>query len=114
MTGQPEPAHGCTINGEPAMPILIADYNQLTARTREAEARLSHLQASSEAAGRLLARTTDERAQLQAAIARVATLVEERDSQGRSSGHPLTVTRLRDALADTGPTDAEATQEPAL
>ena len=30
MTDQP-PAHGCTINGQPAMPILVAEYNQLIA-----------------------------------------------------------------------------------
>lgn len=30
MTDQ-TPAHGCTINGQPAMPILISEYNQLTA-----------------------------------------------------------------------------------
>lgn len=25
------PAHGCTVNGQPAMPILISEYQQLTA-----------------------------------------------------------------------------------
>lgn len=30
MTDQ-TPAHGCTINGQPAMPILVAEYNQLVA-----------------------------------------------------------------------------------
>ncbi|CAM5620663.1 hypothetical protein [Streptomyces aurantiogriseus] len=30
MTDQ-TPAHGCTIDGQPAMPILISEYNQLTA-----------------------------------------------------------------------------------
>jgi hypothetical protein len=96
--------HGCTIDGQPAMPILISEYQQLTAelaalrqvargycphcgrgdaaptvadwererqRADQAEGRLAHLQATSEAAGRLLTRTTDERDQLQDAIRQV-------------------------------------------
>ena len=32
MTAQPDqPAHGCTIDGQPAIPIPVADYNQLVA-----------------------------------------------------------------------------------
>jgi hypothetical protein len=41
---------------------------------RDAEGRLQHLQASSEAAGRLLTRTTDERDQLRDAVDRVRQL----------------------------------------
>ncbi|MFD5566610.1 hypothetical protein [Streptomyces cadmiisoli] len=36
---QQEPtAHGCTIDGQPAMPILVAEYNQLVTRAAEAGA----------------------------------------------------------------------------
>lgn len=34
----PAPAHGCMIDGQPAMPILISEYNALVARAAEAEA----------------------------------------------------------------------------
>lgn len=34
------PAHGCTIDGQPAMPILVAEYNQLVTRAVAAEAGL--------------------------------------------------------------------------
>jgi hypothetical protein len=37
------PAHGCTIDGQPAMPVLIADYNQLVNRANEAEQRLRNI-----------------------------------------------------------------------
>lgn len=37
------PVHGCTIDGQPAMPVLVADYNQLIARAVEAEARAERL-----------------------------------------------------------------------
>jgi hypothetical protein len=35
---EPVPAHGCMIDGQPAMPILISEYNQLVAQVAEAEA----------------------------------------------------------------------------
>lgn len=39
MSDQPEtPAHGCTIDGQPAMPILVSEYNQMAARAASAEA----------------------------------------------------------------------------
>ena len=58
----------------------VADWERERQRADEAEARLRHLQASSEAAGILLTRTTDERDQLQAAIARVRALaIQSRD-----------------------------------
>jgi hypothetical protein len=37
--------HGCTINGQPAMPILISDYNRLVAHAARAEAALARIQA---------------------------------------------------------------------
>jgi len=37
MTDQ-TPVHGCTIGGEPAMPILISEHTQLITRLAEAEA----------------------------------------------------------------------------
>ena len=35
MTDQP--AHGCTIDGQPAMPILISEHTRLVTRLAEAE-----------------------------------------------------------------------------
>lgn len=37
---EPTPVHGCTIDGQPAMPILVSEYNALVTRATEAEARL--------------------------------------------------------------------------
>lgn len=45
MTDQ-TPAHGCTIGGEPAMPILISEHTQLIARLTEAEAELERAEAA--------------------------------------------------------------------
>jgi len=39
------PAHGCTIGGQPAMPITVGEYNQLVARTAELEAALTRVRA---------------------------------------------------------------------
>lgn len=39
MTDTPD--HGCTIDGQPAMPILVAEYNALVARAAELEAALA-------------------------------------------------------------------------
>lgn len=44
-----------------------------------------------------------QRDEQHSAIARVRHLTDECDSQGRSSGHPLTVTRIREALEPSGP-----------
>lgn len=38
------PAHGCMIDGQPAMPILISEYNALVARVARADARLDRIQ----------------------------------------------------------------------
>lgn len=55
----------------------VEDWEQQRQRADEAEGRLAHLQASSEAVGRFLTRTVDERNQLRAALARVHALAEE-------------------------------------
>ena len=34
---EPVPVHGCMIDGQPAMPILISEYNALVARAASAE-----------------------------------------------------------------------------
>ena len=48
--------HGCTIGGEPAMPILVSEHTQLVARLAEAEA---------------------ERDTARATLARIAALADE-------------------------------------
>lgn len=50
-------------------------------RGDRAEARLAHLQTTSEAAGRLLTRTTDERDQLRDAVDRVRAVVHVADDE---------------------------------
>jgi hypothetical protein len=45
MTDQPEPVHGCTIGGQPAMPILISEYNQLVADLAQAQAAADRVRA---------------------------------------------------------------------
>lgn len=62
----------------------LADWEQQKQRAEHAETRLAHLQATSEAAGRLLTRTTDERDQLHAAIDRVRDLAAELGRAGWS------------------------------
>jgi len=37
------PAHGCTIGGQPAMPITVGEYNQLVIRVTEAEAAIARV-----------------------------------------------------------------------
>lgn len=60
----------------------VADWEQQKQRADQAEARLSHLQTTSEAAGILLARTTDERDQLRATIERVRVALAAFDDRG--------------------------------
>jgi DNA repair exonuclease SbcCD ATPase subunit len=74
--------------------ITTDQWERERQRANEAEGRLAHLQASSEAAGRYLTRTVDEHNQLRAAIRRLATLIR--------AGAPWA------ANHDTGPTVAEA------
>lgn len=65
-------------------------------RAERAEARLQHLQASSEAAGTLLTRTVDERDQLRAAIARVRALADDLERGGWTG--PAIARRIRSLL----------------
>jgi len=53
---------------------VVEDVEDVRLRAERAEGRLSHLQTTSEAAGRILASTTDERDTLQAAVERVRAL----------------------------------------
>lgn len=101
------PVHGCTIDGQPAMPILISEYNQLIARASETEARLAHLQATSEAAGRLLTRTTDERDQLRGAVARVRDFAADIERSGWTG--PAIARRIHEALDEPDPAATQAT-----
>jgi hypothetical protein len=48
-------------------------------------------------------RETERAERAEAAVARVRALVDECEDDGRGSGHPLTVTRLRDALGEPDP-----------
>lgn len=77
------PVYGCTINGVPAMPILISEYNRLVTGLAEAEG---------------------ERDRLKATVARVQALADE---------HPAGIdTALIEEALDTqqaGPAAAQAT-----
>jgi hypothetical protein len=82
---------------------------------RESETRLSHLQTSSEAAGILLTRTTDERDQLQATLREVlAMLLPKRNAHDTIVGYeppypitPAAVARWRAVLPETACTCGE-------
>jgi hypothetical protein len=132
MTDTP---HGCTIDGQPAMPILISEHTQLVTRLAEAESaardadRLrrdwvtmrDRAESAEEAARRALAQRQEMAAEryawqergdrAEAALARVRALADECEEGGHSSGHPLTVTRIRNALDEPPPvpTAAQAT-----
>lgn len=68
----------------------VTDWEQQKQRADEAETRLTHLQATGEAAGRLLTRTTDERDTLAAVLREVlATFTTARRDDGVIAGHFL-------------------------
>ena len=68
---QPDPVHGCTIGGQPAMPILVSDYNQLVARANP------ELQQRLEAAIAALGKSETELAAFRATPTRVRALYEQ-------------------------------------
>lgn len=76
----PAPAHGCMIDGKPAMPILISEHTALVTRTAE----------------------------LEAALGSILALADECEARGHGSGHPLTVTRVRAILPEPGPATTQA------
>lgn len=86
-------------------------------RAERAEARLSHLQASSEAAGRLLTRTTDERDRLAVTLREVLSiLLPTRNDHGTIVGYeppypitPAAIARWRSVLPETACTCGEPT-----
>jgi hypothetical protein len=71
-------------------------------RAEQAEGRLSHLQATSEAAGRILTRTTDERDTLQAAITRTRQAVADFLHEYEGGEDPCAAAVLA-ALDESGP-----------
>ncbi|MDX5569531.1 hypothetical protein PYK79_48430 [Streptomyces sp. ID05-04B] len=85
----------------------VEDWEREKQRADEAEGRLAHLQASSEAAGRFLTRTFDERTQLRAALDRVRALALAQQAEGED-GKPCDT----DTLWPTGVLAALDTPEP--
>lgn len=71
-----------------ALSNMARKRNEQMDRAEQAEARLSHLQATSEAAGILLTRATDERDQLRATLARVRKAIDSVKAAGQ--GHTPT------------------------
>lgn len=70
------PVYGCTINGVPAMPILVNEYNQLVTQLAEARAeiaRYAEADSADAAAGSYAGRAE----QAEAVIARVQALADE-------------------------------------
>lgn len=80
-------------------------------RADHAEGQLRHLQATSEAAGILLTRTTDERDQLRAAIARVRALAARiRQGAPWTANHDDLTDRILAALEPVGPATTQTTE----
>lgn len=80
-------------------------------RADHAEGQLRHLQATSEAAGILLTRTTDERDQLRAAIARVRALAARiRQGAPWTANHDDLADRILAALEPVGPATTQTTE----
>lgn len=106
---EPTPVHGCTIGGQPAMPILVAEYNQLVTRVAEAEQRLRNIAAGGPRAdavqaeiGEMIAQTHDLRDQLatrDAALARVRVECDRIETMG--NGTDIEADSIRRAIAHT-------------
>jgi hypothetical protein len=98
----------------------VEDWEAQRQRADRAEGRLRHLQASSEAAGILLTRTTDERDQLRAALARVNAYATRLAAQ--QHGVDIEADNLRRAIArditaaldQPGPAATQATEPAGL
>ncbi|WP_069769768.1 hypothetical protein [Streptomyces sp. LUP30] len=85
----------------------VTDWERERQRAEEAEGHLAHLQESSEAVGRFLTRTVDERDQLRAAIRRVRDYAA--DIERSSWTGPAIARRIRAALDEPAASPA-ATQ----
>lgn len=80
---------------------------------KEQEDRARRAEAERDEAVRQRAESDADAMRAEAAIARVRALVDECDHRGITSGHPLTVTRIRAALAEPTPaTEATDTVDP--
>lgn len=95
----------------------VEDWEQQKQRADQAEDRLAHLQESSEAVGRFLTRTVDERTQVRTALARARSLHRETCALARGELHPPAFTcGMCDALnipptaQATGATDSRERQ----
>lgn len=89
----------------------VEDWEQQRQRAEDAEGRLAHLQATSEAAGILLTRTTDERDQLRAATARVRALAARiRQGAPWTANHDDLTDRILAALEPVGPATTQTTE----
>lgn len=114
----PTPApHGCMIDGQPAMPILISEYNQLIARATEAEAKVLDYEnritwhTTCESCARILdssIRETERAVKAEAAVERVRSLLPpaEFDHDQTLAIHP---SHIRTALDEPGPAATQAT-----
>lgn len=79
-----------------------ADWEQQKTRADQAEDLLRIAHATSNQSEAERARAVQHAEQAEAARARVQALADECEARGEASGHPLTVTRVREAL-DTQP-----------
>lgn len=80
-TDQP-PVYGCTIDGQPAMPILISEHTELVARAERAEAELrryTEAESADAAAGSYAHRAEQAEAELAKARQRAADAYGQRD-----------------------------------
>lgn len=113
---EPTPPHGCMIDGQPATPVLVSEYNDLVARVAEAEAasRRALKQRQEMAEERYIWQQRGDRAE--AALNRVRRLAEftrdhvasARDDTALAQ-HELACAVL-DALDEPGPAATQATE----
>ena len=110
--------HGCMIDGQPAMPILISEYNALVAQVAEAEAsaRRALEQRQEMAEERYIWQQRGDRAE--AAVGRVRALADRWVKAGPPPlGTPIArwvdrrLVELNTALAEPAPATTQATDE---